>query len=105
MDKQTIRPLLVLGAFVAGAVVSTVDRDVKHTHPLFRVKLDAIGYGFLIPVFFVASGLRLDLAGLVDDPAALRDGLEDIYPGDVAQDIITRFRESQKALERELWDQ
>jgi NAD(P)-dependent dehydrogenase (short-subunit alcohol dehydrogenase family)/uncharacterized OB-fold protein len=36
---------------------------------------------------------------------ALRDGVEDIYPGDVAQDIITRFRESQKALERELWDQ
>jgi NAD(P)-dependent dehydrogenase (short-subunit alcohol dehydrogenase family)/uncharacterized OB-fold protein len=37
--------------------------------------------------------------------AALRDGVEDIYPGDVAQDIITRFRENQKALERELWDQ
>jgi len=36
---------------------------------------------------------------------ALRDGVEDIYPGDVAQDIITRFRESQKTLERELWDQ
>ena len=37
--------------------------------------------------------------------AALRDGVEDIYPGDVAQDIVTRFRESQKVLERELWDQ
>lgn len=36
---------------------------------------------------------------------ALRDGVEDVYPGDVAQDIWTRFRESQKALERELWDQ
>jgi NAD(P)-dependent dehydrogenase (short-subunit alcohol dehydrogenase family)/uncharacterized OB-fold protein len=36
---------------------------------------------------------------------ALRDGIEDVYPGDVAQDIWTRFRESQKALERELWDQ
>jgi NAD(P)-dependent dehydrogenase (short-subunit alcohol dehydrogenase family)/uncharacterized OB-fold protein len=36
---------------------------------------------------------------------ALRDGVEDVYPGDVAQDIITRFRESQKVLERELWDQ
>jgi NAD(P)-dependent dehydrogenase (short-subunit alcohol dehydrogenase family)/uncharacterized OB-fold protein len=36
---------------------------------------------------------------------ALRDGVEDIYPGDVAQDIVTRFRESGKALERELWDQ
>jgi NAD(P)-dependent dehydrogenase (short-subunit alcohol dehydrogenase family)/uncharacterized OB-fold protein len=37
--------------------------------------------------------------------AALRHGVEDIYPGDVAQDIVTRFRESQKVLERELWDQ
>ena len=35
---------------------------------------------------------------------ALRDGVEDVYPGDVAQDIVTRFRESQKVLERELWD-
>jgi len=37
--------------------------------------------------------------------AALSDGIEDVYPGDVALDIWTRFRESQKALERELWDQ
>jgi len=37
--------------------------------------------------------------------AALRDGVEDVYPGDVAQDVMTRFRESQKVLERELWDQ
>jgi len=36
---------------------------------------------------------------------ALRDGVEDVYPGDVAQDIVMRFRESQKVLERELWDQ
>jgi len=60
----------ILGAFLAGAVVGLLDRD-SSSHPRFRVKLDAIGYGFLIPVFFVASGLRLDLAGLVDDPAAL----------------------------------
>ena len=37
--------------------------------------------------------------------SALRDGVEDIYPGDVAQDIFTRWRESQKVLEREMWDQ
>jgi NAD(P)-dependent dehydrogenase (short-subunit alcohol dehydrogenase family)/uncharacterized OB-fold protein len=37
--------------------------------------------------------------------AALRDGIEDIYPGDVAQDIVARWRESAKVLERELWDQ
>ncbi|TCM44922.1 cation:proton antiporter [Kribbella sp. VKM Ac-2568] len=60
----------ILGAFLAGAVVGLVDRD-SSTHPQFRVKLAAIGYGFLIPVFFITSGLRLDLGGLLDDPAAL----------------------------------
>lgn len=33
---------------------------------------------------------------------ALRDGVEDVYPGDVAQEWLARFRESPKALEREL---
>ena len=61
----------ILGAFVAGAVVSMIDRDVKHTHPLFRVKLDAIGYGFLIPIFFITSGMRFDLDALRDDLSTL----------------------------------
>lgn len=60
----------ILGAFLAGAVVRLVDRDAS-SHPRFRIKLEALGYGFLIPVFFVTSGLRLDLSGLLDDPAAL----------------------------------
>ncbi|TDO33871.1 Kef-type K+ transport system membrane component KefB [Kribbella sp. VKM Ac-2527] len=60
----------ILGAFLAGAVVGLVDRD-SSSHPRFRIKLEALGYGFLIPVFFVTSGLRLDLGGLVEDPAAL----------------------------------
>jgi Kef-type K+ transport system membrane component KefB len=61
----------ILGAFVAGAVVGFVDRDAKHTHPLFRVKLDAIGYGFLVPVFFVTSGVTFDLHALTDDPTTI----------------------------------
>lgn len=60
----------ILGAFMAGALVGLLDRD-SATHPHFRVKLEAIGYGFLIPVFFVTSGVRLDVTGLVEDPAAL----------------------------------
>jgi len=61
----------ILGAFVAGAVVSVVDRDGVRTHPLFRVKLDAVGYGFLIPVFMVAAGLTFDLQALLDEPSVL----------------------------------
>jgi NAD(P)-dependent dehydrogenase (short-subunit alcohol dehydrogenase family)/uncharacterized OB-fold protein len=36
---------------------------------------------------------------------ALRDGVEDIYPGDVAQDLFAKWQESAKVLEREMWDQ
>jgi len=36
---------------------------------------------------------------------ALQDGVEDIYPGDVAQDLFAKWQESAKALEREMWDQ
>jgi Kef-type K+ transport system membrane component KefB len=60
----------ILGAFLAGAIVGVVDRDTT-THPRFRVKLDAIGYGFLVPVFFITSGLQLDLRGLFASPSAL----------------------------------
>ena len=60
----------ILGAFLVGAIVGLVDRD-SSSHPRFRIKLEAIGYGFLVPVFFVASGIRLDLAGLLHSPSAL----------------------------------
>jgi Kef-type K+ transport system membrane component KefB len=53
----------ILGAFAAGALLSTIDRD-DMTHPLFRLKLEAIGFGVFIPVFFVTSGLRFDVNAL-----------------------------------------
>ncbi len=60
----------ILGAFIAGAVLGAIDRD-SVTHPHFRVKLEAVGYGFLIPVFFVTSGVRFDLDALTANPSAL----------------------------------
>jgi len=36
---------------------------------------------------------------------ALQDGVEDIYPGDVAQDLFQKWRLNAKALERDLWEQ
>jgi Kef-type K+ transport system membrane component KefB len=61
----------ILGAFVAGAILSVVDRDATRTHPQLHLKLEAIGYGFLIPVFFVTSGVRFDLSALLDQPSTL----------------------------------
>lgn len=62
---------VILGAFAAGAVLTLLDRDEAMTHPLFRRKLEAIGFGVFIPVFFVTSGLRFDLDALLNDPSNL----------------------------------
>jgi Kef-type K+ transport system membrane component KefB len=60
----------ILGAFIAGAVLAFVDRDAM-SHPRLRAKLDGVGYGFVVPIFFVASGLQLDVRGLFADAGAL----------------------------------
>jgi Kef-type K+ transport system membrane component KefB len=54
----------ILGAFAAGALLSLLDRDETTTHPQFRLKLEAIGFGVFIPIFFVTSGLTFDLSAL-----------------------------------------
>jgi Kef-type K+ transport system membrane component KefB len=62
---------VILGTFIAGAVLSLVDRDEVMTHPDFRRKLEAIGFGFFIPAFFVTSGLRFDLDALTASDSRL----------------------------------
>jgi Kef-type K+ transport system membrane component KefB len=57
----------ILGAFMAGAILSLLDRDERMTHPDFRRKLEAIGFGVFIPVFFIASGVNYDLDALTAD--------------------------------------
>jgi Kef-type K+ transport system membrane component KefB len=60
---------LLLASFIAGAMLSIVDRH-QMSHPQFQTKLQALGYGFLIPVFFISSGLQFDLSSLTN-PASL----------------------------------
>jgi len=62
---------VILGAFLAGAILGLVDRDRLMTHPALRTKLDAVGYGVFIPVFFVASGIRFDLGALFESTSSL----------------------------------
>ncbi len=61
----------ILGAFIAGVILRLVDGDRMMTHPQFRQKLEAIGFGVFIPVFFVASGIQFDLAALFSSPATI----------------------------------
>jgi Kef-type K+ transport system membrane component KefB len=61
----------ILGAFAAGALMTLIDRDESMTHPQFRLKLEAVGFGVFIPVFFVTSGLRFDLNALFASPSTV----------------------------------
>lgn len=62
---------VILGAFVAGALVSILDRDFKSTHPKFHDKLEGIGFGVFIPVFFVASGIQFNAGALFSSTGTL----------------------------------
>ena len=61
----------ILGAFIAGVILRLVDGDRMMTHPQFRQKLEAIGFGVFIPVFFVTSGIRFDLPALFSSPSTI----------------------------------
>jgi Kef-type K+ transport system membrane component KefB len=60
---------LLLGGFVAGMItrLSLRGREVD----VFDSKLTAVGYGFLIPFFFVTSGMAFNVDELFSDPVAL----------------------------------
>jgi Kef-type K+ transport system membrane component KefB len=62
---------VILASFAAGGLLSLLDQDRRMTHANFRVKLEAIGFGLFIPVFFVTSGIRFDLQALLDKPSNL----------------------------------
>jgi Kef-type K+ transport system membrane component KefB len=55
----------VLGAFLAGMVLR---RWLGESAPELEEKLDAVGYGFFIPIFFVYSGMTLDVRSIADAP-------------------------------------
>jgi Kef-type K+ transport system membrane component KefB len=55
---------VILGTFAAGAILSLADPDRAMTHADLRRKLEAIGFGVFIPIFFVTTGVRFDLGAL-----------------------------------------
>jgi Kef-type K+ transport system membrane component KefB len=59
---------VVLGAFLAGVVLRRWAPGDVHS---LEAKLDAVGYGFFIPVFFVTSGMSLDLQSIIKSPGRL----------------------------------
>lgn len=61
--SQVVGVELVLGAFMAGLAATVI--SPRHGS-ILRVKLDALGYGFFVPIFFIYSGATLDLGAVFD---------------------------------------
>lgn len=66
--SQTLGVQVILGTFMAGILVGLVNEQSKSD--VFN-KLDAIGFGFLIPIFFIMVGVDFDIKSLLSDPKAL----------------------------------
>lgn len=64
--SETVGAENILGAFLAGVLVSLLAPDKELVH-----KLDSFGYGFLIPIFFVMVGVDLNIWQLLGDPRLL----------------------------------
>jgi Kef-type K+ transport system membrane component KefB len=58
----------ILGSFLAGVMLRFVASDAgrKELAPAFYMKLHAIGFGFLIPIFYVITGVNFDLQALAN---------------------------------------
>ncbi len=63
---------MLLGAFAAGLMVRFVlDDATPADRETVETKLEAVGFGLMVPVFFVVTGLRFDLQALTSNPTAL----------------------------------
>jgi Kef-type K+ transport system membrane component KefB len=63
---------LVLGAFAAGIVIRLLLGSISRQEAMVvESKLEGIGFGMLIPFFFVTTGVTFDLSALLGSPAAL----------------------------------
>jgi Kef-type K+ transport system membrane component KefB len=62
---------VVLGAMLAGMVLRSWTRRMDVDVEPLESKLEAVGYGIFIPLFFVASGMTLDVQAIAADPLRL----------------------------------
>jgi Kef-type K+ transport system membrane component KefB len=75
----------LLGAFVGGVVLNIADSDDRPTQARYHDKLNAIGYGFLVPVFFIVTGVLFDVKSLFASASSLA-----LLPALVAGILIVR---------------
>jgi Kef-type K+ transport system membrane component KefB len=96
---------VLLGAFAAGVVVRIAaakhddEEDETDASSIFGFKLEGIGFGMLVPIFFVVSGTRIDLKALFSQPSSAL-----VVPGFLLLMLVVRaiptFLVYRKGLER-----
>ena len=64
---QVIGAELILGAFLGGVLASLLSGSGEEN---LRYKLDAIGFGFFVPLFFIFVGIQFDMNAFVKEPSA-----------------------------------
>ena len=62
---------VVLGALLAGMVLRGWARHSNMDIAGLEHKFDAVGYGIFIPIFFVSSGMTLDIKTIAENPGRL----------------------------------
>lgn len=58
---------IILGAFLGGMIISLLSEHGS----VLRTKLEAFGYSFFIPIFFIMVGVRFEIGALFSSPNAL----------------------------------
>ena len=61
----------LLGAFIGGVVLNIADGDNRPEKERYQSQLHAIGYGFLVPVFFIVTGVEFDVKSLFASASSL----------------------------------
>lgn len=75
----------LLSAFVGGVALNIADSDDRPTQARYHDKLNAIGYGFLVPVFFIVTGVLIPVKSLFASASSLA-----LLPALVAGILIVR---------------
>ena len=80
MSQYISEEVVLLGAFLSGLILSTL---LHKERSVLMIKLDGMGYGFFIPIFFIMVGMQFD-------PASLREFDQSLY-GFLVLLLITLF--------------